>query len=198
MLRSVCALIVLLGMSVVGHASNPLNLRTFGKDGPVTIYVFTSPTCPHCAAYHDRVWPVIMKDFIQTGKAQVKIVEMPYDAVSRQVVQLARCLDVEKYHSFMSKVYRQQAIWRSDVVPTDRIMEIAESIGMSLADQRQCLARTDVAKRIVEQRDNLSDLYRIHMMPSTVVDRRGKQPLILTGTDVRVIQSDIATFLGEK
>lgn len=197
-MRYILALIGLLGISIAVNAANPMTLRSFGVDMPVIIYVFTSPSCSHCAAYHDKVWPVLMDEFVKTGKAQVKVVDMPYDAISKKISQLARCMDTDIYNSFMADIYHQQEIWQFDKEPFKRITEIAVNSGMPIADQNKCFARQDVAKRIIEQRDNLSDLYHIRMMPSTVINMPVVQPIVLTGTDVGIIKSEINKALGAK
>ena len=197
-MRYIVALMALLGISTVGQAADPLALRSFGADRPATIYVFTSPSCPHCAAYHETVWPIVMDEFVQTGQAQVKVVDMPYDAAALRVVMLARCMETEPYDSFMTAIYRRQSDWRYDGKPMDRIAALAEEVGMTADAQKACLATQGISERIMEQRDNLADLYRIRMMPSTVVDVRGDRPVVLTGTDVDEIRKEINKALGKK
>ena len=197
-MRYIVALMALLGISTVGQAADPLALRSFGADRPATIYVFTSPSCPHCAAYHETVWPIVMDEFVQTGRAQVKVVDMPYDAAALRVVALARCMETEPYDSFMTAIYRRQSDWRYDGKPMDRIAALAEEVGMTADAQKACLATQGISERIMEQRDNLADLYRIRMMPSTVVDVRGNRPVVLTGTDADEIRKEINKALGKK
>ena len=197
-MRYIVALMALLGISTVGQAADPLALRSFGADRPATIYVFTSPSCPHCAAYHETVWPIVMDEFVQTGQAQVKVVDMPYDAAALRVVMLARCMETEPYDSFMTAIYRRQSDWRYDGKPMDRIAALAEEVGMTADAQKACLATQGISERIMEQRDNLADLYRIRMMPSTVVDVRGNRPVVLTGTDADEIRKEINKALGKK
>ncbi len=197
-MRYIVALMALLGISTVGQAADPLALRSFGADRPATIYVFTSPSCPHCAAYHETVWPIVMDEFVQTGRAQVKVVDMPYDAAALRVVMLARCMETEPYDSFMTAIYRRQSDWRYDGKPMDRIAALAEEVGMTADAQKACLMTQGISERIMEQRDNLADLYRIRMMPSTVVDVRGNRPVVLTGTDADEIRKEINKALGKK
>ncbi len=197
-MRYIVALMALLGISTVGQAADPLALRSFGADRPATIYVFTSPSCPHCAAYHETVWPIVMDEFVQTGQAQVKVVDMPYDAAALRVVMLARCMETEPYDSFMTVIYRRQSDWRYDGKPMDRIAALAEEVGMTADAQKACLMTQGISERIMEQRDNLADLYRIRMMPSTVVDVRGDRSVVLTGTDVDEIRKEINKALGKK
>lgn len=197
-MRYIVALMALLGISTVGQAADPLALRSFGADRPATIYVFTSPSCPHCAAYHETVWPIVMDEFVQTGRAQVKVVDMPYDAAALRVVTLARCMETEPYDSFMTAIYHRQSDWRYDGKPMDRIAALAEEVGMTADAQKACLTTQGISERIMEQRDNLADLYRIRMMPSTVVDVRGNRPVVLTGTDADEIRKEINKALGKK
>src|SRR5262245_40445668 len=43
--------------------------KSYGKpDAPVMVEVFSAFTCPHCKAFHDQIVPLLMRDFVKTGK----------------------------------------------------------------------------------------------------------------------------------
>lgn len=48
-------------------------------DAPLTIYEFSSFTCPHCGNLHQNVLPQIYADFIDTGKAKLVFRDFPLD-----------------------------------------------------------------------------------------------------------------------
>ncbi len=187
---------LIVGWSLVARAADPMALRQFGADNPAVIYVFTSPTCPHCSRYHQVVLPKLRSRFVDTGKAQIRIVDMPYDRLAIRAVQLGRCMDMPAYEAFMAAVHANQSEWRNARNPKAKLKNYAALAGLSAVAQERCLATPKLVDRIKEQRDNLSDLYRVNAMPVTVLDK-GREPLILKGTDVDIIVSEVAKELAK-
>ena len=46
-------------------------------DAPVTLIVYASVTCPHCAAWFTNDYPVLKRDYIETGKMRMVFREFP-------------------------------------------------------------------------------------------------------------------------
>ncbi len=181
--------------SVSAGEVEPMLLRSFGQDNAALIYVFTSASCPHCAFFHDQIMPLLKKEFVQTGRAQIKVVDMPYDARAFQAMQLARCMDETVYARFMDQVYANQAVWGYGQNPETVLKAYAVDAGMSQEASDVCLADKALTARIKEQRDNLADLYRVRGMPTTVVVADGKSASF-AGTETKEILDGIAKMLG--
>ncbi len=57
--------------------------RVLGKaDAPVTIFQYSSLTCPHCAAFIRDILPKITTEWIDTGKANLVFRNFPLDGAS--------------------------------------------------------------------------------------------------------------------
>ena len=74
------------------HAREVTDLREFGETTPVTMYLFSSPTCPHCRDFHKNIYPEFMKRYVKTKKAQLIKVDMPNDEDAMDAVMTMRCL----------------------------------------------------------------------------------------------------------
>ena len=52
--------------------------RTLGSaDAPVTLTVYLSTTCSHCADWHTRDFPAFKARFVDTGKVRVAYRDLP-------------------------------------------------------------------------------------------------------------------------
>ena len=139
--------------------------------------------------------PLLKKEFVQTGRAQIKVVDMPYDTRAFQAMQLARCMDETVYARFMDQVYANQAVWGYGQNSETILKAYAVDAGMSQEASDVCLADKALTARIKEQRDNLADLYRVRGMPTTVVVADGKSASF-AGTETEEILDGIAKMLG--
>ncbi len=170
--------------------------RSFGESGQDVIYVFTSLTCPHCADYHKNVLPLLKQEFVTPGLARVVIVDMPFDPRAAAGTILSRCVAPESYDAFMEKMYENQPYWVAAKNPQTILFGYAQSVGMDEEAINRCFSNKELKKAIISQRDNLSKLYNIRGMPSTVLVHKGRSSL-WTGTDAAVILDEIKQELAK-
>ena len=50
-----------------------------GSNAIVTVKVFSSLTCPHCADFHSNIYEKLEKDYINIGKVKFEHVSFPLD-----------------------------------------------------------------------------------------------------------------------
>ncbi len=172
----------------------PEQLRVYGDGNPVSLYVFTSYSCPHCAVFHKQVLPELMA-FAEQGQAKITLVEMPYDARAMTGTALARCLPPQEYESFSDVMFDNQRVWSQSVNPKPIITGYAKTLGMSDEQINSCLANKGLLKKITEQRDNLSGLYGVTGMP-TVVAVHGTKKQQFVGTDTPEILNGLKSDFG--
>jgi protein-disulfide isomerase len=87
----------------------PLGDKILGdENAPVTIVEYASMTCGHCANFHERTWPDLKKDYIETGKVRFIFREFPLDPVASAAFMLARCAPQEKYFDIVDIMFEEQ------------------------------------------------------------------------------------------
>lgn len=172
--------------AMVADYEQSKNLKTFGDpNNPTTIYVFSSLTCPHCAVFHKTIMPELKTRYADTNKAKIIYVDMPFDRKALIGATLARCATPEYYENLMDQLYETQDQWAYSKDPQP-FYEAAQSAQMSDEEIQSCLQNKDLQKNIVEQRNNLAQLYKVRSMPTTILVKQG-QPTILSGTERDVI-----------
>ena len=76
---------------------------------PVTIYDYSSLTCPHCADFHSRILPEIKKRAIDTGKAKLIFRDFPLDKPALQASVLAHCATLEpQFYPLLDVLFQSQ------------------------------------------------------------------------------------------
>ena len=100
-------------------APNALPDIVEGKaDAPVTIVEYASMTCGHCAAFHHDVYPILKKDYIDTGKVKFILREFPLDPIATAAFMLARSLG-DKRDAAVDLLFAQQKNWAFTDTPLD-------------------------------------------------------------------------------
>ena len=59
-------------------------------DAPVTIVEYASMTCPHCAQFHNTIYPQLKEKYLDTGQAKLIFREFPLDDTALAASMLAR------------------------------------------------------------------------------------------------------------
>ena len=109
------------------------------KDAPVTIVQYASMTCPYCRRFQAETFPVLKRDYIDTGKVRYVLrAEFPIGKQSGLATIALRCAPPEKYFSLYDKLMSQQASWVSQEVRPDPIFKVAAQVGMTRAEFDSC------------------------------------------------------------
>src|SRR4051812_50211579 len=90
-------------------------------------------TCPHCAAFTEKVFPKIKTEFIDTGKIRFVFREFPLDIKAAAGSMLARCIakdDAGKYFAVIDMLFRQQNEWVLKNT-TETLTRIGKQAGLS-------------------------------------------------------------------
>ncbi|MEH2519645.1 hypothetical protein V1279_005218 [Bradyrhizobium sp. AZCC 1610] len=107
----------------------------------VTITEYASMTCPHCAAFAEKVFPKIKSEFIDSGKIRYVFREFPLDIKAAAGSMLARCIakdDAPKYFAVIDLLFRQQNDWVTKNT-TETLSRIGKQAGLTQQQVEDCL-----------------------------------------------------------
>jgi protein-disulfide isomerase len=108
------------------------------KDARVTIIQYASMTCPYCRKFDAETFPVLKREYIDTGKVRYILREFPIGHQSGLATVALRCAPADRYFSLYSKLMAQQASWVSQEVRADPILKVASQVGMTRAQFDTC------------------------------------------------------------
>jgi protein-disulfide isomerase len=78
---------------------------------PVTLVEFTDYQCPFCKRFHDRTWPDIRKNYVDTGKVRFVVRDLPltFHEQAMPGAIAARCADLQgKYWQARDRLFGTQ------------------------------------------------------------------------------------------
>jgi protein-disulfide isomerase len=107
-------------------------------DAPVTIVQYGSLTCPYCRRFQLETFPVLKREYIDTGKVRFILREFPIGHQSGLATIALRCAPPDRYFVLYEKFMAQQASWVSQEVRPDPIFKVAAQVGMTRAQFDTC------------------------------------------------------------
>ena len=116
---------------VDAYTSETKNLTSIGnKNAKVTVKVFSSLSCPHCAHFHGKIFKKLKKEFIDTNYVKFEHHSFPLDLAALNAELITRChVDNIKKFQLLGEIYKKQNQWAvgSDINP---INESIKKIGL--------------------------------------------------------------------
>ena len=138
-------------------------------DAPVTMIEYASMTCSHCAHFHETVYPIILKDYVDTGKVKFILREFPLDQLAAAAFMLARCSGPEKRTAVVDLLFSTQRTWTGDK-PVEALLGLLKQTGMSKDAFEACLKDQKLYDKINEVRDRGSKQFDVTATPTFYVN----------------------------
>ena len=149
-----------------------LSERSLGNaDAPLTIEEFLSLDCPHCADFHDTVFPQIKKDYIDTGKVRLVVNDFPLDDLALHAHMLARCVPPSHYFGMVGALFETQSQWRMSA-PAEAdadMIKIAQLSGLTETEAKDCLANDALKTAIMAARTLAHEQHNVNGTPTFLI-----------------------------
>ena len=150
-------------------------------DAKVTIKIFSSLTCPHCATFHENIYEKLKEDYIDKGLVKFEHHAFPLDLAALNAEIIIRC-DVNTSLNTgniefkrLTEMYKKQKMWAvgSDI---DKINSLIKKIGINfdLSNEKMntCLKNEQIQDKILEQRIEAQKKYKIESTPTIIINEK--------------------------
>ena len=102
-----------------------------GKNAKVIMIEYSSPTCPHCAAFANDVYPEFKKKYVDTGEVTFVLRPFVRNVLDAVVFLLADAAGPGNYVSVVETYFKTVNTWATSDKPRDAIEEIALQLGFT-------------------------------------------------------------------
>ena len=157
------------------HAESKI-LSIGNSDAKVTVKVFSSLTCPHCADFHISIYENLKKDFIDKGLVKFEHHAFPLDLAALNAEIIVRChVNKDEKFKLLKKIYEKQKDWAIGSY-INKINNSIKKIGaeLNLEDKKmsKCLNDEKVQDDILNQRIDAQKKYKIESTPTIVINEK--------------------------
>ena len=146
------------------------------SDAKVTVKVFSSLTCPHCANFHTKIFYKLEKDFINEGKVRFEHHAFPLDLAALNAEIVVRChVDNITKIKLLGKMYEKQKIWAvgSDINKiNESIKKIGSELNLDDVKMNECLKSEEAQDSVLNQRIEAQKKYKIDSTPTILINEK--------------------------
>ena len=151
-------------------------LEIGNPDAKITVKVFSSLTCPHCASFHKNIFEDLKKEYIDKDLVKFEHHSFPLDLAALNAEIIIRCLqDINKKFQLLGEIYKKQNQWAvgSDInVINESIKKIGLDSGLSNTKMDSCLKNESVQDQILNQRIEAQKKYEIQSTPTIFINEK--------------------------
>jgi protein-disulfide isomerase len=142
----------------------------------VTVKVFSSLTCPHCATFHNSIFNKLKEDYIDKGLVKFEHHAFPLDLAALNAEIVVRCTanNDEKF-KLLEEIYKKQSSWAvgSDINKINTLIKkVGSNFNLSEDKMDACLKDTNVQDIILSERIEAQKRYKIDSTPTIFVNEK--------------------------
>ena len=133
------------------------NILKIGSDNAkVTVKVFSSLTCPHCANFHEKIFDDLKREYIDNKKVKFEHHSFPLDLAALNAEKILRCTsDINLRFKLLSEIYKKQDSWAvgSDINKINNsLLEIGLGLNLDKTKMNICLNDEKIQEKILNER----------------------------------------------
>ena len=145
-------------------------------DAKITVKVFSSLTCPHCASFHKNIFEDLKKEYIDKGLVKFEHHSFPLDLAALNAEIIIRChTDNNKKFQLLGEIYKKQSQWAvgSDInIINESIKKIGLDSGLSNDKMNDCLNNESAQDQILNERIEAQKKYKIESTPTIYINKK--------------------------
>ena len=145
-------------------------------DAKVTVKVFSSLTCPHCADFHEIIFNKLKEEYIDNNLVRFEHHAFPLDLAALNAEVIVRCQNNnDTKFKLLEEIYKRQTFWAigSDI---NKINGLIKKIGLDFnlteAKMNECLKNNETQDEILNQRIEAQKKYKIESTPTIIINEK--------------------------
>tara|TARA_B100000886_G_scaffold223681_1_gene155635 strand:+ start:1491 stop:2084 length:594 start_codon:yes stop_codon:yes gene_type:complete len=149
-------------------------LKIGDENAKITVKVFSSLTCPHCASFHEKIFESLKKNYIDKNKVKFEHHAFPLDLAALNAEKIVRCASSpEEKFELLTKLYNKQSKWAvgSDIKKINEfLIKIGYDSKISESNLRKCLDDEKKQEFILNERIAAQKEYNIRSTPTIYIN----------------------------
>ena len=168
-------LIILFQISYV-NAENEKKVKRImvgDKNAKISIIVYESLTCSHCANFHINIFPNLKRDYIDTGIAYIEFRHFPLDAAAFNASKISQCKN-DGSSEILNNLYLNQSKW----IRGNTVDEINENLKKFLVSEKikvnfdKCTTNKNIEDFILNDRIEGVKKFKVNATPTVIINEK--------------------------
>ena len=140
-------------------------------DAKISILVYESLTCSHCADFHKKIYPKLKKDFIDSGLVKIEFRSFPLDLAAFNASKIAHCKN-DGQSDLLHFLYENQKKWVRGETIEDINKHLKNLVLKNeiVLDFESCLIDKNIEDHVLNDRITGVKKFNIDSTPALIIN----------------------------
>ena len=141
------------------------------KSAKISIIAFESLTCSHCANFHKDVYPLLKKEYLDTGLAKIEFRHFPLDIAAFNASKVAQCKN-DGNVEILESLYANQQKWvkGSSVEEANiNLKKFLSTQGFNI-DFESCINDKQIEDFVLNDRIDGAKNFKVNATPTIIIN----------------------------
>ena len=163
--------LILFFLSIASLNAETKRIVSGNDNARITIIAYESLTCSHCANFHKDVYPLLKKDYIDTGLAKIEFRHFPLDVAAFNASKIAQCKQDQSLE-ILESLYSNQQSW----VKGNSIEEVNNNLKNFLKDEgfeldfEKCINNKKIEDFVLNDRIEGTKNFKVNATPTIIIN----------------------------
>ena len=143
------------------------------KSAKISIIAFESLTCSHCANFHKDVYPLLKKEYLDTGLAKIEFRHFPLDNAAFNASKVAQCKN-DGNVEILESLYANQQKWvkGSSVQEANiNLKKFLSTEGFNI-DFESCINNKQIEDFVLNDRIDGAKNFKVNATPTIIINNK--------------------------
>ena len=158
-------------LSVTSLNAETKRIVSGNNNAKITIIAYESLTCSHCANFHKDVYPLLKKDYIDTGLAKIEFRHFPLDIAAFNASKIAQCKQDQSLE-ILESLYSNQQSW----IKGNSIEEVNNNLKNFLKEEgfvldfEKCINNKEIEDFVLNDRIEGTKNFKVNATPTIIIN----------------------------
>ena len=141
------------------------------KSAKISIIAFESLTCSHCANFHKDVYPLLKKEYLDTGLAKIEFRHFPLDIAAFNASKVSQCRN-DGEAEILESLYANQQKWvkGSSVEEANiNLKKFLSTEGFNI-DFESCINNKQIEDFVLNDRIDGAKNFKVNATPTIIIN----------------------------
>ena len=157
--------------SLSSQADEIKRILVGNKSAKISIIAFESLTCSHCANFHKDVYPLLKKEYLDTGLAKIEFRHFPLDIAAFNASKVAQCKN-DGNAEILESLYANQQKWvkGSSIEEANiNLKKFLSTQGFNI-DFESCINNKQIEDFVLNDRIDGAKNFKVNATPTIIIN----------------------------
>ncbi len=143
------------------------------KSAKISIIAFESLTCSHCANFHKDVYPLLKKEYLDTGLAKIEFRHFPLDIAAFNASKVAQCKN-DGSLEILESLYANQQKWVKGSSVEEANLNLKKFLskeGFNI-DFENCINDKQIEEFVLNDRIDGAKNFKVNATPTIIINNK--------------------------